>query len=138
MPTTRGSVVGKKGCTTIMWYGTLCSSSISMRLRLRIFFSKFLFARVEIRLGNLYNIRQTHLIMRIKLSYLERCTCLLRSFNVLTSVEVNAYTDRSKQILLVTNLFIIFHVQQIVACILKCQRTAHISQQHLLVQQFHT
>ncbi len=103
MPTTRGSVVGKKGCTTIMWYGTLCSSSISMRLRLCVFFSKFLFARVEIRLGNLYNIRQTHLIMRIKLSYLERCTCLLRSFNVLTSVEVSAYTDRSKQILLVTN-----------------------------------
>ena len=109
-----------------------------LRLRLRIFFSKFLFVRVEIRLGNLYNIRQTHLIMRIELSYLERCTCLLRSFNVLTSVEVNAYTDRSKQILLVTNLFIIFHVQQIVACILKCQRTAHISQLHLLVQQFHT
>ena len=57
----------------------------------------------EIGLGNLYNIRQTHLIMRIKLSYLERCTCLPRSFNVLTSVEVSAYTDRSKQILLVTN-----------------------------------
>ena len=74
-----------------------------LRLRLRIFFSKFLFVRVEIRLGNLYNIRQTHLIMRIKLSYLERCTCLLRSFNVLTSVEVSAYTDRSKQILLVAN-----------------------------------
>ena len=74
-----------------------------LRLRLRIFFSKLLFARVEIRLGNLYNIRQTHLIMRIELSYLERCTCLLRSFNVLTSVEVSAYTDRSKQILLVAN-----------------------------------
>ena len=74
-----------------------------LRLRLCVFFSKFLFVCIEIRLGNLYNIRQTHLIMRIKLSYLERCICLPRSFNVLISVEVSAYTDRSKQILLVAN-----------------------------------
>ena len=36
----------------------------------------------------------------IKLSHFERSECLLRSVNVLTSTEVNAYFERSKTTLL--------------------------------------